>query len=224
MSWLAVLDMDGTLLERRTVDVLCEDLGFSERLEEVDGKFVYMEAHEVSARIARLFSGVKASRMEEIFDTMALVKGAKEFVDFLKSKDFVTAIVTDSYDFLASRLARRLDIDAVKGNELELANGIVTGRIIMPLGWKKEKQENCQKKAVCKLRAMNDLIKEYSIRENRTVAIGDTRSDLCIIQKARVGIAFRPRDDSIIKVADVAIRTDFCDLIEWLKTFFRESQ
>ncbi len=219
MSWLAVLDMDGTLLERRTVDVLCENLGLSEQLEEIDRKSTYIKAYEVSARIAQLFSGVKASIMEEIFDTMILVKGANEFVDFLKSRDFVTAIVTDSYVFLASRLARRLDIDAVKGNELELVNGIVTGKIIMPLGWQKEKQKNCEKKAVCKLNAMNNLIKEYSIQDNRTVAIGDTRSDLCIIRKAHVGIALRPRDDSIVKVANIAIRTDFYDLMEWLKTF-----
>lgn len=219
MSWLAVLDMDGTLLERRTVDVLCENLGLSELLEEIDRKSMYIKAHEVSARIAQLFCGIKSSRMEEIFDTMALVKGAKEFVDFLKSRDFVTAIVTDSYVFLASRLAQRLDVDTVKGNELELTNGIVTGKIIMPLGWEKEKQENCQKKAVCKLHAMNNLIKEYTIQDNRTVAIGDTQGDLCIVKKARVGIAFRPRDDSIVKVADMVIHTDFYDLIKWLKAF-----
>jgi HAD superfamily phosphoserine phosphatase-like hydrolase len=219
MRWLAVLDMDGTILERRTVDVLCEKLGLTERLKEIDRKSKSMEAYEVSARIAKLFSGVKASRMEEIFDTIALVRGAREFVDFLKSREFVTAIVTDSYVFLTFRLARKLGIDAVRGNELELINGVVTGKVTMPIGWEEEEQENCQRKAVCKLHAMNDLIRKYSIQDNKTLAVGDSHNDFCIIQKARVGVAFRPKDESIVKVAEVVVRTDFYDLIEWLKDF-----
>ena len=219
MRWLAVLDMDGTILERRTVDVLCERFGLTRSLKEIDRKSKSMEAYEVSARIARLFSGVKASRMEKIFDTIVLVSGAKEFVDFLQSRDFVTAIVTDSYMFLASRLARKLGINSVRGNELELVNGVVTGKISMPLGWEEEKQENCQRKAVCKLRVMNDLMRQYSIQDNKTLAVGDSQNDFCIIQKASVGVAFRPRDKSILKVSNVVIRTDFYDLLEWLEGF-----
>jgi len=219
MRWLAVLDMDGTILERRTIDVLCEKLSLTERLREIDRKSKSMEAYEVSAKIAELFSGVKAIKMEEIFDTIALVRGAREFVDFLKSKKFVTAIVTDSYVFLASRLAWKLGIDAVRGNELEIINGIVTGKVTMPLGWKEEKQENCRRKAVCKLHAMNDLIREYSIQDNNTLAVGDSHNDFCIIQKAGVGVAFRPKDKSIVKVADLVVRTDFHNLTKQLKDF-----
>lgn len=219
MRGLAVLDMDGTILERRTVDVLCEKLGLTERLREIDRKSKSMEACEVSARIAKLFSGVEASKMEQVFDTIALVGGAREFVDFLKSREFVTAIVTDSYVFLASRLARKLDIDAVRGNKLELVNGVVTGKVTMLLGWEEENRENCRRKAVCKLHVMNDLVREYSIQDNKTLAVGDSQNDFCIIQKARVGVAFRPKNELIIKVANVVVRTDFYDLINRLKTF-----
>lgn len=219
MRWLAVLDMDGTILERRSVDVLCENLGLVKNLKEVDEKSKFMEAHEVSAEISKLFSGVEVSRMEEIFEGMELVRGAKEFVDFLKARNFVTAIVTDSYVFLASMLAQKLGIDVVKGNELELLDGIVTGKILMPLGWREEKQENCRRKAVCKLHVMNDLIRVYSIQKNKTLAIGDTQNDSCIIQKARIGVAFRPKVDSLTKLADIVVRTDFYDLMKLLKTF-----
>jgi HAD superfamily phosphoserine phosphatase-like hydrolase len=219
MRWLAVLDMDGTILERRTVDALCENLGFVEQLKKIDEKSRFMDSFEVSARIAQLFSGVKASKMEEIFDTMKLVRGAEKFVEFLRHRSFVTAIVTDSYVFLASKLARKLRIDTVRGNELELVNGVVTGKIIMPLGWKRTRVEKCSETAVCKLDAMKDLIREYSIQGNRTLAVGDSENDLCIIKEARVGVAFRPKDKLLTKVATAVIRTDFYDLTAWLKTF-----
>lgn len=220
MRWLAVLDMDGTILERRSIDVLCEKLGLTEKLRDIDRKSNFMDGYKISVEIANFFSGVEATKMEKVFDAIPLVRGAREFVDFLKARKFVTAILTDSYVFLASRLAQKLGIDVVKGNELERVNGVVTGRIIMPLGWKEEKQEECRRKAVCKLHAMNDLMKEHAIPESRTLAVGDSQNDLCIIQKARVGIAFRPKSESIVKVADVVVRTDFYELISWLKTFF----
>ncbi|MDQ7031809.1 MAG: hypothetical protein Q9M37_03705, partial [Desulfonauticus sp.] len=101
MRWLAVLDMDGTLLEHRTVDVLCEKLGLLKNLVEIDRTSKNLWAYEVSLEIAKLFSGFSAAKLEEIFDTIPVVKGAKDFVSFLKSREFVTAIVTDSYEFLA---------------------------------------------------------------------------------------------------------------------------
>ncbi len=219
MKWLAVLDMDGTILERRTIDVLCEKLGLTERLMEIDRKSKLMDAYRVSERIAELFSGIEAPKLEAIFDTITLVKGAKDFVNFLKSRDFVTAIITDSYVFPASRLAQKLGIDEVKGNKLEIVNGILTGRIAMPLGWEEEEQEKCQRKSVCKLHTMNSLIRKYQIQDNRTLVVGDSKSDLCMIKEACVGVAFRPKNNSVIKASNVVIRTDFYDLIEWLKDF-----
>ena len=135
------------------------------------------------------------------------------------SRKFITAIVTDSYVFLASRLASKLGIDEVRGNKLEFIDGVATGEVFLPLGWENEKQENCKMKAVCKLHAMNDWVREYSIGDDRTLAVGDSRSDSCIIQKARIGVALRPKDELIANVADAVIHTDFYDLISWLKDF-----
>ncbi len=219
MKWLAILDMDGTLLERRTVDVLCEKLNLTHRLAEIDESSNSMDAYEVSAEISKLFAGMRASTLEGIFEAMQPVKGAKEFIDFLKSKNFVTSIVTDSYTFLASRLARRLAIDAVKGNELEQVNGVLTGKIAMPLGWEAEQRSDCEKKAVCKLHAMKALMEEYSIADTRTLAVGDSHTDLCIIKNARIGVAFRPKDESIVEAADIVIQTDFMDLRKRLEGF-----
>ena len=221
MKWLCVLDMDGTILQRRTVDVLCERLDLTEKLLEIDrhSKLKLMDTYKVSERIAELFAGFPMSTLQATFDKMPLVSGAKDFVSFLKARDFVTAIVTDSYVFLASRLARRLGIDEVRGNTLEAVDGVLTGKIVMPLGWQDENQEPCQRKAVCKLHAMHELMRKHGIQDNRTVAVGDSESDFCVIKNAQVGIAFRPKDDSIVAVSSVVMRTDFHDLTRWLKGF-----
>ncbi len=219
MKLLAVLDMDGTILECRAIDVLCEKLHLTEKLREIDEQSKFMNDYAVNLRIAKLFRGLKASNMAEIFDTIKTVKGAREFVDFLKSRDFVTAIVTDSYTFLAARLASKLGVETVKGNQLGIVDGTITGKIVAPLGFKEGENTRCPTKAICKLQVMNDLCREYSIRDNQTLAVGDTQSDSLIVEKARIGVAFRPKDAALTKVATVVVHTDFFDLIQFLKDF-----
>jgi len=217
MKGLAVMDMDGTLLEDQTVKVLCKRFGLMEELRNIDRRAEFLDAYEVSRAVALLFSGLSAEEMERVFGNMAIVDGAEDFVHFLKSNDFVTAIITDSYTFLASSLAKKLRIDVVRGNELEIIDGVVTGRISMPLGW--EKHEGCQKKAVCKLHEMLELTREYSIDESETLAVGDSKTDLCMIKNANIGIAFRPKDPEIVPVAEIVVYTDFFELVEKLKEF-----
>ena len=214
---LAVLDMDGTLLESRSIDVLCQKFGLETKLGEIDSRDDFLEDYKVSEAIAQLFVRMRASDLEKVFDSMSIVNGAKEFIDFLKERKFLTAIITDSYTFLASRLAEKLGVAKVWGNKLEIVGGMITGRILMPLGW--QKQKNCQKKAVCKLHAMYKLAQKHEIGMNKTLAIGDSKSDFCMIKRAAIGVAFRPKDPEIVKIADLVVYEDFFELVDKLKPF-----
>lgn len=214
---LAVLDMDGTLLESRSIDVLCQKFGLETKIRDIDRGADFLEDYRVSEAIAQLFARLRASELERAFDGISIVHGAQEFIDFLNERKFLTAIITDSYTFLASRLAEKLGIDIVWGNKLEIVDGVITGRIIMPLGW--EKQQNCQKKAVCKLHAMYKLAQKNEIGIDKTLAIGDSKGDFCMIERAAIGVAFRPRDPKIISIADVVVYGDFFELINKLKPF-----
>ncbi len=214
---LAVLDMDGTLLNSRSIDILCQRFGLQTQLREIDGRSNSLEDYKVSEAIAQLFTGMKASDLERAFDSINVVHGANEFIDFLKERKFLTAIITDSYTFLASRLAEKLGIDIVLGNKMEIVGGAITGRITMPLGWKKQK--NCQKKAVCKLNAMYEIAQKHEIRMDKTLAIGDSKGDFCMIERAALGVAFRPKDSEIVKIADLVVDGDFFELVDKLKAF-----
>ncbi len=209
--------MDGTLTNVQTVKVLCREFGLTTELKRIDRQAMFVDAYKTSEAVALLFSGLKAVDMEKVFDDIPTVNGAEVFVDFLRSNNFITAIVTDSYVFLASRLAKRLNIDIVKGNELEIKNGTITGRISMPLGWGNRK--NCLRKALCKLRVMRELAKENSVEADQILAVGDTKNDRCIVEEAKIGVAFRPKDPEVIEVADIVVHTDFFELVRKLKEF-----
>ena len=39
----------------------------------------------------------------------------------------------------------------------------------------------------------------------KTLAVGDKKSEICIIQRARVGVAFMPKDEEIKKASDKVV-------------------
>lgn len=210
--------MDGTLLESRSIDVLCQKFGLQPKLKEIDKRRTdFPDECKVSQVIAQLFKGMKAYDLERTFDSINVVNGAEEFIKLLKERKFLIAIVTDAYTFLAVRLAKRLGVDTVWGNKLEMVDREITGRIEMPLGW--ERKENCQRKAVCKLHVMYKLAQKHGIEMSKTLAIGDSKSDFCIIEKAAIGVAFRPKDSEIVNIADLVVYGDFLELIDKLKPF-----
>lgn len=203
---VAILDMDGTLLSERSVDVFCEKLGFKERLRGPDRLSSSLPGYRIGQMIAAFFGGVTRSELEKLFDSISLNPGAVDFVNFLRMSGFFVAVATDSYEFLAERLAKRITIDAVYGNEVEIRDGILTGRLLTQQ--RCLKMEGCREYAVCKLWFMKQLRESIG---GIAVAVGDGDSDFCMIKEADIGIAYRPRSKSITTIAKI-IGSSFEDI------------
>lgn len=208
---VALLDMDGTLLSRRSIDVFCAELGLTERLTEVDRLSPSLPAYKVSEIIAAFFKGTRRRRLEDLFDLIPISQGADSFVSFLKSKGLFVAIATDSYEFLAERLARRIGADAVYGNIVEIQDGFLTGRLLTDR--RCLKAEGCREYSTCKLWFMRNLTKKIG---GLTIAVGDGDSDLCSISGADIGIAYRPKTQSIAAIADT-VASDYSEIASWLQ-------
>jgi HAD superfamily phosphoserine phosphatase-like hydrolase len=193
---IAILDMDGTLLFKRSIDVLCEELGLTENLAQIDRVSASLPASKVSEEIAKFFEGQPRARLEEIFDSIPLNHGVHDFMRFLKQNQFLIAIATDSYQFLAERLSRKIGADAVYGHIVEIREGILTGRLLTK--HRCLKVEGCREYSTCKLWFMRRLT---SSDESFTVTVGDGDSDFCMMTEANVAIAYRPKSQRLTKVA-----------------------
>lgn len=213
MRGLAVFDMDGTLLVERTIDILTEELELKEELKKIDEKSKTLPAWKVSLEIAKMFKNYRASRLIEIFDRRAKIReGTFQLVSFFKKMEFMTAIISDSYTFLIERLARKLKIDEIRGNELEIKDGLITGNLIMPLGW--QKVSNCKEHSICKLNALISLSKKANIPLDRTIAFGDTEGDFCMLSQAKIGVAVDPKGLKIREVANIICEKDFINCLD----------
>lgn len=208
---VALLDVDGTVLSRRSIDVLCERFGFAPELKRIDLELRNASGYVVTQKIAALFSGKKRRDLEKIFDSITLNDGVSQFVSFLKDRGFVIALATDGYKFLADRLKERLQLDLAYGNALQFSGDLLTGNVLtMPSCLR---IPHCREYFICKLRLLKSL---QGALGGMSVAIGDSDSDYCMFSGADVAIAYRPKTEGVQDQADIIIE-EFKEAIAYLK-------
>jgi len=208
---VAVLDMDGTILSKRSIDVLCDRFSLTFKLKQLDLEFREAPRFVVTMRIAELLSGKRRSDLENVFDSIPLNAGVHEFISFLKDRGFMVALATDSYKFLADRLKDRLQLDLVYANKLQFNGDRLTGEVLTVPGCLKI--PHCKEYLVCKLRLLKSL---QGALGGVSVAIGDSDSDYCMLQGADISVAYNPKSERIKAKAD-AIVQDFYQATAFLK-------
>jgi phosphoserine phosphatase len=201
---LVAFDMDGTLIDGRLIFALADRFGLSDKVREIQADYK-LQGYEQSRIIARLLKGLTAADIRTGIESIKLIKNCESLVRDLKEEGHVVGIISDSYDIAANYIAGRLGFDFCEANTLELdGNGKLTGNIYMPLGWQKI---GCYCKiSVCKRYFLERNVQKFHIAPGSTVAVGDTKSDMCMIQKASLGIAFMPKHKILEQIAAVSIK------------------
>lgn len=208
---LIAFDMDGTLLQGRTILYLAREFGFYDdamRIIESD-----IPKKEISERLARHLAGITIEDFMRVVAKIPLMKGASKTVAAIQSMGHKTAIITDSYTLAAEHFREMLGIDDVSGNRLEVLDGNITGELHMPLNCMTA--EVCHNPSICKKETLKSLSAKHGLTMSQTVAIGDNWVDGCMLKAAGLGIAFNPKVRSLEEVADVVVREK--DLKETLK-------
>ena len=133
------------------------------------------------ARVA-LLKGLDAGVLEGIASNLKLTEGAEQLIRTLKSLGYKTAILSGGFTYFGEYLQKRLGIDYVYANALEIVDGKVTGNVIGEV-------VDGQRKA--------ELLRQIAEREGvnleQVIAVGDGANDLPMLGIAGLGIAFRAK-------------------------------
>ncbi len=212
-SNIAAFDMDGTLIQGRLVFALADRFDLSEKVRSIQSR-PQITGHEQTKAIAALFAGLTRKDLESAIESIPLTKNSERTIAMLKERDYRIGIISDSYTIAAGFVANRLNLDFVMANKLEVSNGRITGKVDMPLGWDKI---NCFCKiSVCKRYHLEKSAHQFGVPIKNTLAVGDTRSDICMIQRAGVGVAFMPKDEDIKNASDnIIIEPDLLKVLEF---------
>jgi len=199
---LLLFDMDGTLLKERSIFVFAEKKGFMDALI----KLIYnsdKEFYEKSIEIAKSLKGMNSKELLKIFREIPLNNHVENVIQEIKKKGIITAIVTDSYQFLADDLKDRLGINYAFANNLILDEDIVTGELIIHNKDLKKEFIGNKIYSICKSCVLEQLCKKFNINPDEVIAVGDGKVDICMLKKAGLGIAYKaPRE--VQKHADIS--------------------
>lgn len=211
---LACFDMDGTIIDGRLVEVISKKFGLYDQIKQIQIDstiFGYIKTQ----KIASILKGIDEKELEIAIDSISLMKNCQNVINLLKKNNYKIGIITDSYTIAAKILVNKLGLDFVAANDLQISGGLITGEVRMPLGWEKI---NCNCKiSVCKRYHLEMYARKYGIDIKNTVAIGDTRGDICMVNNAGIGIAFMPKDDCIGKHKNLINRPDLMDMLDYVK-------
>jgi len=203
---LVVMDMDATLIQIEVIDELARIAGVGEQVSEIteramNGEIDFSQAlHE---RVA-LLAGMSETALEKVYENIPFTPGAKTLVRVLKRLGYRTAVISGGFDFFTDRLKEELGLDYAYANQLEIREGMVTGKACEPI-------VDGARKAYL----LEEIAYGEGITLDQVVAIGDGANDLPMLGKAGLGIAFNAKA-RVREQADTHINQESLDSILYL--------
>ncbi|GAB4351936.1 MAG: phosphoserine phosphatase SerB [Gammaproteobacteria bacterium] len=183
-SRLVVFDMDSTLIQHEVIDELAVEAGVGEEVAAITeaamrGEIDFKESFR---RRLSLLKGLDASVLDKIVNRLQLTEGAERLFANLKALGYKTAIVSGGFTYFGHHLQKKLGIDYVYANELEIENGKITGRAVGDIIDGQRKAE-----------LVRELAEKEKIRLEQVIAVGDGANDLPMLEIAGLGIAFHAK-------------------------------
>jgi phosphoserine phosphatase len=181
---LFAFDMDSTLIQAEVIDELAKMAGVGEQVARITEAAMRGELKfdESFTRRVALLKGLPQERVYTLVDAIPLAEGAERLIRTLRMLGYKIAILSGGFTFFANRLKERLGIDYVYANELEMVDGVVTGRVLPPI-------VNGEKKAAL----LGEIAEREDISLEQVVAVGDGANDIPMLKVAGMGIAYRAK-------------------------------
>ena len=204
---LVVFDVDSTLIEQEVIELLADFAGKRAEVEAVTAKAMAGELDfegSLRARVVNL-EGLPASVIDRALEQITLTPGAKEAVEYIHSVGGKAGAVSGGFIELLEPLAKKLNLDFYRANQLEIIDGVLTGKVI---------GEIIDKPA--KAAALSEWAESLNLEISRTVAVGDGANDLDMMETAGLSVGFNAKPRVRAKADLIIARNDLNDLIPLL--------
>ena len=208
---LCVMDVDGTLILEEVIDLLGREAGCEEEISQITSQAMRGEIDFESSLRKRvsLLEGLSISVFDKVFNSIHLSPNAQEFISILQKKGILVGLVSGGFTPIVARLAKSLDIAYFSANQLEVKDGLLTGKLVGQIISSQVKKGT-----------LEQWRKELQLPRERTVAIGDGANDLLMLKSAGLGIAFCAKEVLKKEIPNHVDKRDFLEvlpLIDWLE-------
>jgi phosphoserine phosphatase len=187
---LVVFDMDSTLIQQEVIDLIAAYANVEAEVSKITAAAMNGEIDftESLKRRVSLLKGIPSNVFELLKPQIKFTPGAHELCKVLKTKGYKLAVLSGGFIPLANWVKDELGLDYAYANNLEVEDGVLTGKTIGRI-------VDGTIKAV--------LLREIASKENidldYSVAVGDGSNDLKMMAVAGLGIAFNAKPSVQLK-------------------------
>lgn len=181
---LVVLDVDSTLIEQEVIELLADCAGKRPEVETVTERAMSGELDFTASLKARvsLLKGLPESVIEETLAKCRVTKGARELIAAVHAAGGKVGAVSGGFNQLLEPLAKSLNLDFHRANQLEVIDGFLTGEVVGTIIDKPAKAT-----------ALLEWAQASETDLSKTVAIGDGANDLDMMATAGLSIGFNAK-------------------------------
>ncbi|MEE9357370.1 phosphoserine phosphatase SerB [Candidatus Vondammii sp. HM_W22] len=181
---LIVFDMDSTLIQVEVIDELAKAAGVGKQVTAItesamNGKIDFKESFK---RRMALLKGLDETVLNRMAEQLPITEGAERLISNLKRLGYRVGILSGGFTYFARHLQKKLGVDCVSANELDISNGQLTGKV-------KGEIVDGNKKA----ELLQQMASEMGISLQQVIAVGDGANDLPMLSLAGLGVAFHAK-------------------------------
>jgi phosphoserine phosphatase len=182
--YLVVFDVDSTLIEDEVIELLAAQAGSLMKVADITERAMAGEldfAESLRERVATL-AGLPESAIETALARVRVTEGATELIAAVHRAGGLVGAVSGGFNQLLDPLAKRLQLDYHRANQLEIVAGKLTGHVLGAIVDKAAKEA-----------ALREWADDAGIPIEDTVAVGDGANDLRMLEAAGLGVAFNAK-------------------------------
>ena len=187
---LIAFDMDSTLINIECIDEIADAVGLKPQVAAITEATMRGEIADFKTSLRRrvgLLKGVSVASMESVYaERLQLNPGATELVAACKQAGMKVLLVSGGFTFFADRVAQRLGIDYAKSNQLEVVNGMLTGKLV-DQSW----GDICDGEE--KRKTLLETCTLLGIAPSQAIAMGDGANDLPMMGAAGLSVAYHAK-------------------------------
>lgn len=183
---LLAMDMDSTLVNIECIDEIAAAVGRKAEVAAITEAAMRGEVKDFSESLRRrvaLLKGAPQSALEQVFvQRLRLNPGAETLIHTAQKHGIRVVLVSGGFTFFTERLQRGLMLDEAHANTLEIADGVLTGRLLGPIvdGASKAHHVRAAAQAV-------------GATPEQTIVLGDGSNDLPMMALAHYSVAYRAK-------------------------------
>lgn len=193
---LFLADMDATMIEGETLDSLAKLAGREAEIAAITAMAMggAIDFTESLHRRMALLKGLEEGLLHRAYAAMRLSPGAKTLMDTLRQRDVVCVLVSGGFTFFTEKIAGIAGFNHHHGNQLDIENGVLTGRVAEPV-----------LDHTAKLEILRHYQKALGLAAQDIMAMGDGANDLPMLEQAGFGIGYRPKPLLLEKLENVIL-------------------